>query len=203
MNWLSHLFLSKHDIDWKLGNLLADPLKGKSWIGASHSVKQGMALHQTIDIYTDNHSLFKKSKSLLKQDTYLRGVVIDVAYDYCLAKYWSNYSIETLDDFLDNFYTQAKQAYKNYPDTAKNFLDRLINADALRDYRNINHISQTLIRIDQRLSQRVAAKEKSSDHLPEVLANIEDIEIHFLAFFPQLMSHVQLSIGNHKPLHWR
>ena len=31
MNWLAHVFLSENNIEHQLGNLLADPLKGRAW----------------------------------------------------------------------------------------------------------------------------------------------------------------------------
>ncbi len=40
MNYLAHTLLSKSNIEFQLGNLLADPLKGKRWPSAVMSIMQ-------------------------------------------------------------------------------------------------------------------------------------------------------------------
>lgn len=203
MNWLSHLFLSKDEIDWQLGNLLADPLKGRAWESAGKNIRAGMALHQSIDQYTDSHPIFRNSKSLLKEKTYLKGVVIDLVYDHFLAKHWGCFSAITLDQFLDDFYRNTYTNANAYPDTVRHFLDKLITADALRSYSNLDQLQQTMARVDRRLSARIAAREKSIDHLPHVLSHIELMETDFLLFFPELMQHVQQQLAGEKPSHWQ
>lgn len=65
MNWLAHIFISIDSIDYQLGNLLADPLKGKPWPGASEATRSGFAMHRIIDRYTDTNTDVIKSKSRL------------------------------------------------------------------------------------------------------------------------------------------
>lgn len=42
MNWLAHVFLSEQNIDFQIGNFLADPLKGRLWEDATIDMKKGM-----------------------------------------------------------------------------------------------------------------------------------------------------------------
>mgnify|MGYP000564575372 CR=1 FL=1 len=67
MNWLAHLFLSEQNVDFQMGNILADPLKGKLWEGSSLQLKKGMAVHKIIDAYTDSHKIVSKSKASLRK----------------------------------------------------------------------------------------------------------------------------------------
>ena len=100
MNWLAHIFLSEKEIDFQLGNLLADPLKGKSWPEANKATQAGIRLHKKIDAYTDSHACVSRSKSRLGKKGYLKPVVIDIVYDHLLHKHWDNYAEESLHDFI-------------------------------------------------------------------------------------------------------
>ena len=77
MNYLAHTVLSKNSIEYQLGNLLADPLKGKRWEGASDEHYAGMRMHAAIDMFTDANKTISLSKSRLRKKGYLKGVVID------------------------------------------------------------------------------------------------------------------------------
>ena len=100
MNWLSHVLLSEQKIDFQLGNYLADPLKGKAWEGASEELKQGIEVHKRIDAYTDNHEIFSQSKNRIREKGLLRGVVVDLTYDYLLTKHWDRFSHTPKEVFL-------------------------------------------------------------------------------------------------------
>ena len=103
MNYLAHTVLSKSNIEYQLGNLLADPLKGKRWDGASDDHYAGMRMHAAIDIFTDTNQTISLSKSRLRKKGYLKGVVIDMTYDYFLSKHWDLFVRQDLRSFVDDF----------------------------------------------------------------------------------------------------
>ena len=76
MNWLAHIFLSEHNIDFQIGNYLADPLKAKAWMGANENIKDGMKIHKLIDSYTDKHPTFKQRKIDLEILAYLKLLLL-------------------------------------------------------------------------------------------------------------------------------
>ncbi len=86
MNWLAHLFLSEQNVDFQMGNILADPLKGKLWSDASVELGKGMSVHKIIDAYTDSHKTVAKSKASLRKKGLLKAVIIDLTHDYFLTK---------------------------------------------------------------------------------------------------------------------
>ena len=65
--WLAHVFLSELDIDFQIGNFLADPLKGRVWENASDEIKKGMQTHKKIDSFTDSHEIISCSKKRLRE----------------------------------------------------------------------------------------------------------------------------------------
>lgn len=190
MNWLAHVFLSQPNIHQQLGNILADPLKGRVWPGADPQTHAGFAMHQQIDKFTDSHPCFIASKNRLGERGLLRGAVIDVVYDHLLTKHWQNYSDRDFQPFIAEIYQQAPAATQNYPANAAEFIHDIIEADILRSYATLDGVATALQRIDRRLSARVLKRESASSHMPAVRANIDAIEEDFLGFFVELVAAV-------------
>jgi len=187
MNWLAHIFVSENDIDYQLGNLLSDHLKGKLWEGSSEKYAQGVTMHKNIDLYTDTHECVLTSKSRLGDSGYLRGVVIDIVYDHLLLKHWQLYSTQSLDDFIDEFNQNAWRAIKTYPEKARAFVSKLILSNCLTSYASMEGIKIAFERVDRRLSARLAAKDNTSGYFALVNQRLPDIEQDFLLYFPDLL----------------
>ena len=202
MNWLAHIFISEDSIDYQLGNLLADPLKGRTWEGASRQLQAGFGMHAGIDAFTDSNALVLKSKSRLGSRGYLKGVIIDITYDYCLIKNWDQYSSVDLDSFINTFYQNANAAILKYPDNAREFVKRLIDYRVLTSYGSVEGLEQAFHRIDKRLSQRILSRESAAGYLPVVKREIAAIEEDFSRFFPQLVGYFKSKSGVSNSQHW-
>ncbi|MGL4552092.1 MAG: ACP phosphodiesterase, partial [Gemmataceae bacterium] len=61
MNWLAHALLSPPDPEVRLGNLLADLVKGRDRHPMGEPFRRGIALHQRIDRFTDAHPVVHRS----------------------------------------------------------------------------------------------------------------------------------------------
>jgi len=203
MNWLAHIFLSEQNIHYQLGNLLADPCKGRAFPGASAAFKQGMKMHVDIDAFTDSHPDFLTSKSRLNKKGHLKGVVIDLTYDVFLTQYWHEYSNISLDEFLDGFYLEARQAMASYPKELSAFVEKLIQVDHLRNYRNLTDLEFTLSRVDKRLSANVLKRESTSDYLPLIEESFSLLAEDFKCFFPHLLEHVKAKSQLENLTHWQ
>lgn len=202
MNWLAHLFLSDDSIEYQLGNLLADLLKGKSWPEASPLFGKGLAMHKTIDAYTDQHPSFRQSKDRLGSRGLLKGVVIDITYDHLLAKHWDDYASMPLDLFIDRFHAQTEQVCTRYPESPRKFLGRLIRSGHLKQYHKFQGLENTLDRVDQRLSRRLLSRESASAYLPLLKQNLGLIEQDFDIFMPDLIAHFKSVSGARQGDHW-
>lgn len=203
MNWLAHIFLSEYNIEFQVANYLADPLKGKVWDNASIHIKNGMAIHKRIDSFTDSHELFKKSKNRLGDKGLLKSVVIDLTYDYLLTKNWNKYSSIELESFLKQFYNNSYELLPKLPSHASTPLKRMIDFDLLNKYQTLEQLNEGLLRIDKRLSAKLASRDKTSLYFERVCENIEEIEKDFLEFFPLLCSIVKNETDNNQLIHWK
>ncbi|SMF16844.1 Acyl carrier protein phosphodiesterase [Alteromonadaceae bacterium Bs31] len=188
MNYLAHILLSKSSPEYQLGNLLADPLKGKGWPGISEGYLAGMKMHALIDSYTDAHTLVSRSKARLGEKGYLKGVVVDVVYDHFLTKHWHKFVTLALDDFVAQFERNSSAVLVQLPAPAALFVGRIFQYKVLLSYGELSGVRQALTRIDSRLSARIQKKETASTYMPVLEQNYSAIEQDFLEFFPQLMA---------------
>lgn len=202
MNWLSHIFLSKSSIQYQLGNLLADPLKGKPWDTACELTRQGFVMHKKIDLFTDSNENVLRSKSRLSKKKYLKGVVIDIVYDYLLVKNWQTYSSIELKIFLNQFYQSAAVEIDNYPEIPNTFVNRLISNKILSDYSTLDGLETTFKRVDERLSKKLKAKECTVEYIPIIKKEIKAINQDFSFFFPQLISFFKENVNDELHNHW-
>src|SRR5690554_6387545 len=103
MNFLGHIYLSGDDDLIKIGNFMADGIRGKDYENFSEELKTGILLHRFIDSYTDSHPIFRQStKKLHANYSHYSGVLVSIFYDLFLAKYWLNYLDVPLEDYVQD-----------------------------------------------------------------------------------------------------
>jgi len=203
MNWLAHVLLSENHIDYQLGNLLTDPLKGKAWEGASERIHKGIMMHKRIDSFTDSHPIVSESKALLTPRGHLKGVVLDVLYDHFLSLHWETFCSLERKDFLEAFRANALNAIVTYPKPAQDVIRRVVTTRQLRSYEHMEGVIAAFRRIDARLSIRARGKDNMERYVPLIAENREELEKNFLIFFPDLMQEVRDTCLRDDVVHWR
>lgn len=192
MNWLAHLFLSESNVESRLGNLLADIVKGADRQILNFQIQRGIECHQVIDKFTDNHIVVQRSKERIDSN-YRRfsGVLVDIFYDHFLAKNWSDYSNITLDEFTAEIY-ESFQAYQGQiPAIVSAVINRVATEDWLGSYRSVVGVENTLARISKRISRKLNRSFILTDAISDLTTHYDAFEQDFQEFFPELFSHVQ------------
>jgi acyl carrier protein phosphodiesterase len=192
MNWLAHLLLSEPNVEIRLGNLLADIVKGEARQDLNSQIQRGIACHQVIDRFTDSHIVVQRSKQRINS-TYRRfsGVLVDIFYDHFLAKNWSQYSQVSLDQFTAEIYSSFRAYQGQIPLIVKEVIGRVAAEDWLGSYRTVSGVEVTLLRISRRLSRRRNRLLSLTPAINELISHYDALEYDFQEFFPQLSSHVQ------------
>jgi acyl carrier protein phosphodiesterase len=183
VNFLAHIYLSGENDNLKIGNFISDFIKGNKYEHFSKEIQNGIYLHQQIDTFTDAHKVVRKSKRRLHERYgHYDGVIIDVFYDYFLAKNWKDYSPIPLDKYEQNFLDLMQQNFDLLPKPVQHILPYMQTQRWLTAYATFEGIEKALIGINKR------TKYKSQMHLA-----IEDLEIHnnefeadFTTFFKDL-----------------
>ena len=203
MNWLAHLLLSPSDIHARIGNLAADIVRQDVWAGAPEAAAKGLRLHTLIDAFTDGHAVVRDSVQRLGSTGRLRPVVVDIAYDHVLARRWDVCMPESLDVFAERFFEEAFDVLSEYPDRVQTFIQSIHATRRLTGYVHLDGIEDAMLRLDERLSERVRQRERTHDYFGDVVDQVERLEEDFFRFFPELCDAVMASDLMDEPIAWR
>ncbi|MFV8379204.1 ACP phosphodiesterase [Flavobacterium sp. LB3R33] len=184
MNFLAHIYLSGDNDLIKIGNFMADGIRGKHFESYPLEIQKGIILHRSIDTFTDAHPIFRQStKKLHEKYHHYAGVIVDVFYDHYLAKNWNMYSDEKLEEFVDRFYQSLHDNYNILSERTKGMMPYMIEHNWLVSYQTIEGINRILTQMDQRTKNeskmRFATNELSEFYL--------EFENEFTNFFQELI----------------
>ena len=199
MNWLAHVFLSEPTLEFRLGNLLADLVRGDDRAGMSPEFLRGAARHKAIDAFTDSHPIVRRSRARIDA-RYRRfsGVLVDIFYDYCLARHWATYATEPLATFTTRLYAEIEASPLRFPEDAQATLDRIVRHDLLGQYARIEGVESSLRRVSMYLSKRWGRDFQLELSARQLVAHEAAFDADFAEFFPQLIA--TTALGNSPPL---
>jgi acyl carrier protein phosphodiesterase len=191
MNWLAHVLLSEPTTDYRLGNLLADLVRGEARERMPLEFLRGVACHKVIDAFTDAHPIVHRSRARLDQ-RYRRfsGVLMDIFYDYFLARDWLSYSADPLDEFTAAFYAAVRVRSLDLPADAGATLTRIVTHDLLGQYREMAGVEHSLRRVSAYLSKRWGREFALESSVVELRVHEVELAADFAAFFPELRAHI-------------
>lgn len=191
MNWLAHVFLSEPNAQFQLGNLLADVVRGSERDAMSAQFVRGAACHKAIDAFTDAHPVVKRSRSRIgSEHRRFSGVLIDVFYDYYLARSWERYSPIALDVYTAGFYASVQAHISELPPAARTMLERIVRYDLLGSYAQVDGVEGALRRISTYLESRWHKQFALDRSVRDLLAHDAELAADFHEFFPALQAHV-------------
>lgn len=191
MNFLAHIYLSGDNELMKIGNFMADGIHGKHFDTFPMEIQKGIILHRSIDTFTDAHPIFRQStKRLHTNYHHYSGIIVDIFYDHFLAKNWSTYSDEKLEDYSERFYKSLRDNHEVLTLKTQKMLPYMINHDWLSSYQNIESIESVLAKMDTRMKY----DSNMRFSVAELRTFYSEFELEFTAFFKELMVHSNLKI---------
>ncbi len=195
MNFLAHLYLSGVDPKIRLGNFIADFVKGKDFASRFESgIAKGIELHREIDYFTDHHSIVQESKNRLRPKyRHYSGVIVDVFYDHFLAVNWEKYSTQSLPRFADESYEIIMAHESVLPEELKGMMPYMIRGNWLVNYGTVEGIHRSL----SGMSRRTPYQSKMDEASKDLRENAHAFEKEFMLFFPELAHHCHKWINTH------
>ncbi len=195
MNYLAHIFLSEDQELIRIGNFMADHIKGSKYKAYPVEVQKGILLHRKIDWFTDQDETARKSKRRL-HDRYglFRGVIIDIFYDHMLAANWEDYSAEPLGLFAQDFYRSLEANEHVLPEKVRTLTRYMIPNDWLTSYADTEGIHQVLVG----MNRRAGGKGQMNLAIEDLLEHYDEFEQDFRHFFKKLRT---FSAQNLRELH--
>ncbi len=186
MNYLAHIYLSGNNDLLKIGNFMADSVRGHHYLDYPDEIRKGILLHRYIDTFTDAHPIYRKSKHRLHEKYgHYSGVIMDIVYDHFLAKNWNNYSKKKLEDYADEFYKLLQYNYDILTEKTKEILPSMIAQNWLVSYASLVGLETILFQMDYLTKHRV--------HMQEAIVEVQEFYIEFeeefTLFFEELQNH--------------
>jgi acyl carrier protein phosphodiesterase len=183
MNFLAHLYLSQNDTNIIIGNFIADHIRGNNYEGFSKEIQQGILLHREIDTFTDAHKIVRKSKRRLHERyRHYDGVIIDIFYDYFLAKNWDNYSAIPLDIYTDAINKLFNEISSELPVKSQQFIKYMIEYNILFNYQFEDGIEKVL----NGMNHRTKGKSQMNLAIEDLKKLTKEFEEDFSVFFEDL-----------------
>lgn len=184
MNFLAHIYLSGDTPEIKIGNFIADSIRGKKYLKYPPEIQRGILLHRAIDTYTDAHPTVRLStKKLHANYSHYSGVIVDIFYDHFLAKNWAQYSNIPLEKFVDDFYDLLGDYYEVLPLNIKKMMPYMIADNWLLSYAHTDGIAKVLNGMNRRTQNR----SKMNFAIVELNEFYDEFETEFTSFFKELI----------------
>lgn len=190
MNFLAHILLSGEDEGVMMGNYVGDFVKGRltdaktaQW---NPDYVLGLKLHRSIDSFTDSHPDVLQAKDVAAATQgKLAGIVMDIYFDYFLAKNFEQYHSEPLWEYAHRMYSLIEKNEHLIPETMVPMVRSMIRQDWLTTYATLDGIDLTL----NRLSRRAAFLAPIAGAVSDLRAHEDFYYSKFLSFFPELRRH--------------
>ena len=188
MNFLAHIYLSGENDQVKVGNFIGDWIKGNDHKKYPADIQKGILVHRSIDSFTDNHPIVRKSKSRLN-DKYHKysGIIIDIFYDHFLAHNWNVFSDIELVDFTRNLNTCLISNMEFLPEDIQEFIPRFMKRRWIESYATLKGIENVL----EGMSKHTSLPDKTADAIDILKRDYEEFRTEFFDYFPQLVAHVE------------
>jgi acyl carrier protein phosphodiesterase len=183
MNFLAHIYLSGDNDLIKIGNFMADGIRGKQFETYPLEIQKGIILHRFIDTFTDAHLIFRESTKRLHHNYHhYAGVIVDVFYDHFLSKNWNQYSDEKLEVYVARFYKSLEENYELLSVRTKGMMPYMIEHNWLVSYQTVEGISKILTQMDSRTKNE--SKMRFSPN--ELIEYYSEFEQEFTSFFEDI-----------------
>ena len=170
-----------------VGNFIADAVKGKKYLEYEAEISEGILMHRAIDSFTDTNEIVSQSKSLLKPKYGLfSSILIDLFYDYFLAKNWNHYSQQSLSDFAGKAYRIFEKYLSIMPERNQFMFPYMKMENWLVSYSTIEGIERAL----RGMSRRIKNHPGIENGWKELVAFENVLEEQFRKFFPMLEKEV-------------
>ena len=191
MNFLAHIYLSGNNDLLKIGNFMADSIRGNSYLDYPDELRKGILLHRYIDTFTDAHTIYRKSKHRLHEKYgHYSGVIMDIVYDHYLAKNWTTYSDVPLHEYAAAFYQLLQDNYDLLTEKTQKMIPYMIERNWLVSYASLEGLETILFQMDYRTKHRVNMQEA----IVEVKQFYTEFEEEFTLFFEELRKHCEEKI---------
>lgn len=152
MNYLGHLLLAGDDPVSIIGNLAGDAFRGRL-DDLPKELGEAVRLHRFVDAFTDAHPATAASRRRLPEYRHYSRVLVDVFYDYVLAREWERSGRVPFAPFAEHVYQTIEEHSELIPELARGRFVSMARAQWLASYSEIKGIRRSLRGLGRRTSR--------------------------------------------------
>ncbi len=187
MNFLAHFTLAYPEPPLIVGNFLGDFIRNRQLSDFSKGIRQGVALHRQIDVFTDNHPSVRQLTARWHGAHHKYApVVADVLFDYALTKDWREYGPLPQAEFFRLVYEVLRGAIPTFPTRLAQRTEAMIADNWLRHYTTVEGLSA----VERRMKQRVSRPDLFGSMIPTLQKDEAYLQEIFRDFFPDVKAFV-------------
>lgn len=188
MNFLGHLFLSGEDPLVIAGNFMGDEVKGRDLTRFPARIERGIRLHRMIDSFTDQFRPAHAGRDRLRAHAgRYAPVVMDLFMDHLLARDWSTWHAEPLNDFTSRMYALLHAQEMHLPEATRRMLEHMTRYDWLDSYATLEGIGRAL----RGMARRVPGGESMAGAELVLEQHDEEFTREFSTFLPLIQEHTR------------
>ena len=189
MNHLAHLYLSSDKEEEMVGQFIADAVKGNDFNLYSPDIRQGILLHRWVDSFTDTHDLVKELRAEYRPKLGLySGVLIDLVFDYFLAKDFQIHSGIELEEFQQFTFSVLNKHEDHFPEKMKKYFFHMKDKEFMMKYAHTVEMADIVRQMGRRIPRGellIAAGDFFEDY-------VEMASAYFPTFFEELKREFEL-----------
>jgi acyl carrier protein phosphodiesterase len=188
MNFLAHIYLSGDQEPIRIGNFIADWIKGNEYRKFPADIQKGILMHRSIDYYTDNHPTVKKSKNRFSEKYHkYAGIIIDICYDHYLAKDWNTFCNIPLTVFNMQVKDSLMAHMHHFPPDLQEFIPKFMNFGWMDLYVSVDGIEKVL----RGMAKHTSLPDKTDDAIKIFVDCYDEFREEFYDYFPQLIDYIE------------
>jgi len=113
-------------------------------------------------------------------------VAIDVVFDHFLITHWQQFSEQPLSEFKRTSFELLNKRLAHMPPRMQHVVTSMTKHDWFKDYETINGVGTAL----DNIANRIRFANQFAGAAQDIKRHYYQLDAAFLAFFPQLITHV-------------
>ena len=173
--------------DSHFGNLLGDFGGQRQLTQIPVTVKNALDNHYLVDKFTDAHPFVKEAKQYFApKRKRFAGVAIDVLFDHFLIQHWYAFNQQPLNDFKQASYGLLGKRIPVMPARMQRVVISMTENDWFKEYETVDGVGLAL----DNIAARIRFTNTFTGAAEDIIRYYTELEAIFLAFFPELIKHV-------------
>jgi len=187
MNFLAHAIFADTRRDVLFGSIAGDFVGKMDKKLVPREIRDGLKLHNDLDVFFDNLEFSKSRKSLREAVNHYQSPVLDICCDHVFVSQWKLLFKNRVENYVPGIYSLLMDKHNILPVNGQNMMSGLVREDWFTTYGTKEGLEKAL----NRMSTRAMRGEIIRDGIDEIFKTIPIIQDELLTIVPMIRKHTQ------------